>query len=443
MKMNRFLRLAVLCLCLIMACQSVAFAAADKLDDDSKTVTSIEVKELPSKVEYFTKEEFNLEGGVILVTYEDGSTAELSMTSSQLEVNKPNTSKTGSKNVGIKYRGKKTSFKISVAAKGLTVTFRLGSGAEDIQKNVTKGAAVKAAEAPAWEGHTFQGWYADEACTLLYDFDTAIENDTEIYAFWTDDSETYCTVCFDMNYYGCVKAQYPQIVKAGEKAQIPPFTPERADYAFLGWYADAEGQTAFDATAAVTEDTMVYAKWEKTKTGVSAYSFEAEDVNLNQKAGPGYSGENAGISMIVTNKDVQASNEKFVAYQCRYGNSLEFNLASDGEADAVLYVRLAAEFSDMTLTPDIYEISVNGEPLQYKDISLTMAEGSQQGTFEDYLVGTVHLNKGENLIQLKTVNHEALGGTLTATAPIIDSIRVETEAVVIWDGAFGLPMKNY
>ena len=366
MKMNRFLRLAVLCLCLIMACQSVAFAAADKLDDDSKTVKSIEVKELPSKVEYFTKEEFNLEGGVILVTYEDGSTAELSMTSSQLEVNKPNTSKTGSKNVGIKYRGKKTSFKISVAAKGLTVTFRLGSGAEDIQKNVTKGAAVKAAEAPAWEGHTFQGWYAD-----------------------------------------------------------------------------AEGQTAFDATAAVTEDTMVYAKWEKTKTGVSAYSFEAEDVNLNQKAGPGYSGENAGISMIVTNKDVQASNEKFVAYQCRYGNSLEFNLASDGEADAVLYVRLAAEFSDMTLTPDIYEISVNGEPLQYKDISLTMAEGSQQGTFEDYLVGTVHLNKGENLIQLKTVNHEALGGTLTATAPIIDSIRVETEAVVIWDGAFGLPMKNY
>ena len=178
--MNRFLRLAVLCLCLIMACQSVAFAAADKLDDDSKTVKSIEVKELPSKVEYFTKEEFNLEGGVILVTYEDGSTAELSMTSSQLEVNKPNTSKTGSKNVGIKYRGKKTSFKISVAAKGLTVTFRLGSGAEDIQKNVTKGAAVKAAEAPAWEGHTFQGWYADEACTLLYDFDTAIENDTEI-----------------------------------------------------------------------------------------------------------------------------------------------------------------------------------------------------------------------------------------------------------------------
>ena len=174
-----------------------------------------------------------------------------------------------------------------------------------------------------------------------------------------------------------------------------------------------------------------------------ASSIVGIGVNLNQKAGPGYSGENAGISMIVTNKDVQASNEKFVAYQCRYGNSLEFNLASDGEADAVLYVRLAAEFSDMTLTPDIYEISVNGEPLQYKDISLTMAEGSQQGTFEDYLVGTVHLNKGENLIQLKTVNHEALGGTLTATAPIIDSIRVETEAVVIWDGAFGLPMKNY
>ena len=37
----------------------------------------------------------------------------------------------------------------------------------------------------------------------------------------------------------------------------------------------------------------------------------------------------------------------------------------------------------------------------------------------------------------------ALGGTLTATAPIIDCVKLETEAVVIWDGTYGLPAANY
>ena len=72
-----------------------------------------------------------------------------------------------------------------------------------------------------------------------------------------------------------------------------------------------------------------------------------------------------------------------------------------------------------------------------------MAGGSQQGLFQDYQIGKISLKAGENLIQVKTINHEELGGTLTATAPIIDCVRVETEAVVTWDGAYGLPMRNY
>lgn len=442
MKRNHLL-CCVLLLCALVLCAGVAYAAPETLDDAGKTVVSIEVKELPAKTEYFVKEEFDISGGVILVTYDDGSTAELSMTSPDLDVSKPNTSKTGSKNVGLKYRGKKTSFKISVAAKGLTVTFRLNCDLEDIRQNVSKGSTAKKVTAPARDGYTFQGWYADENCTVLYDFSTAIEEDRDVFALWTDNSAVYHTVSFNLNYYGCIQAEYPQIVKDGGNASVPAFTPERVDYAFDGWYADENGETPFDASAAVTADATAYAKWTRTKAGVSTYTFEAEDVDLNEKAGPGYSGENAGPNMIVLNKDVRASNDRFVAYQCRFGNSLEFCLASDTEAEAVLTIRFAAEFSDMTLVPEIYEISVNGTPLQYSAITLTMAEGSQQGFFEDFVIGTVALRQGENLIQVKTINHEELGGTLTATAPIIDCIRVETEAVVTWDGAYGLPMSNY
>ena len=147
--------------------------------------------------------------------------------------------------------------------------------------------------------------------------------------------------------------------------------------------------------------------------------------------------------MIVTNKDIKASQDKFVAYQCRNGNSLEFYLASDMETDnAELILSLAAEFSEMELNPSMYEISVNDEAISYSPVSLKLVENSQQGVFADYSIGKVHLKEGANLIRLKTINSEPLGGTLTATAPIIDALKLETDAVVIWDGNYGLPKTN-
>lgn len=44
----------------------------------------------------------------------------------------------------------------------------------------------------------------------------------------------------------------------------------------------------------------------------SSYVFEAEDVDLSDKSGPGYSGANAGVGMIVTNTGIAASGNKFV-----------------------------------------------------------------------------------------------------------------------------------
>lgn len=418
--------------------------AAEATEAVEKKVSSIKVKETPAKTSYFTNEEFTAEGGTIVVTYDDGTTQELAMTDPALDLTAPSTSRSGSKTVTIKYGGKKTTFKVKVSVKGMTVTFQLGGDAGVIEQNVTKGYTALEETAPAREGYTFENWYADEACTVLFDFDTIIEADTTVYAKWLDNSAVYHKVNFDMNYYGCSTSGYPQVVKSGEAAVVPAITPERIDYTFNGWFLDPQGGTAFDAAAAITADTTVYASWTKAKTGVTVYTFEAEDIDLSQKAGPGYSGENAGIGMIVTNKETQASGDKFVAYQCKYGNSLEFNIASDADtAEVVLYVRVAAEFSSMVLTPDTYEISVNGVPVKYGQLDLQLSDSSQQGTFADYNLGKITLTKGANLIQFKTINNDALGGTLTATAPIIDCIKLETSDVVIWDGVYGLPMDNY
>ena len=423
--------------------QAAAVPEKSILDEDHGEVSSLEVEVLPEKTDYLTGEDFTAAGGQVRITFADGASGLVSMEDSRLEVSTPNTARAGTKNVTVKYGGKKVNFKIEVSIEGLTVTYVLDAETKQ-EESMDKGTKIKNILAPEKNGAVFYNWYADEACTQLYDFDQPIMENTEIYASWKEDGASYHTVTFDFNYYGSVASDLVQIVKDGEAVRVPGVVPERQEYAFGGWFEDAGQTTALAEGKTATEDLTIYAGWTREKNGSSLYVFEAEDVDLTGKSGPGYSGENAGVGMIVTNKDIKASQDKFVAYQCRNGNSLEFYLASDKETDeAELILSLAAEFAEMELDPSMYEISVNGEPLSYSPISLKLTENSQQGLFADYSIGKVHLKEGTNLIMLKTTNSTPLGGTLTATAPIIDCVKLQTEAVVFWDGNYGLPKENY
>jgi hypothetical protein len=60
-------------------------------------------------------------------------------------------------------------------------------------------------------------------------------------------------------------------------------------------------------------------------------------------------------------------------------------------------------------------------------------------------ISGVSLKKGANLIQLLTSNTNAVAGTtFKANAPIVDCVKVVTDAVVIWDENFDVPaVKNY
>ena len=68
------------------------------------------------------------------------------------------------------------------------------------------------------------------------------------------------------------------------------------------------------------------------------------------------------------------------------------------------------------------------------------------GKFADSIViEHVKLKEGANLIRVITNNNvNPMGegmGTYQGTAPMVDCIRLETEAVVIWDANERLPMK--
>lgn len=434
----------ILAFLLTLSCILSLLSGAVSLAEETKQVGKIEIAVEPNQMEYWIGEEFNPEGGVILVTYKDKTTAEVPMTDPDVKLPNVKTNSVGRKSVKISYGGKNATFYITVAEKGAEVAFQLNyDGAPEAERIAAKqGKGVAAPNDPARPGFAFAGWYADAACTVLYDFATVVTEPFDVFAFWQEEGAVYHEVTYDLNYYGNLPAAYVQSVKDGESARQLGLNPARGEFAFGGWFADTACTVPFDQDQAIIADTTVYAKWTKQKSGMSTYVFEAEFTNLLGKEGPGMSGSASGASMIVNDTaGLGASNGKFVSYLYKQGLSLEFCLASSEEAEATLKISVAAEMDNIAITSETYLVEVNGDALAYPALSLPTG-----GKFADSIViEHVKLKEGANLIRLVTNNNvNPMGegmGTYQGTAPMVDCIRLDTEAVVIWDANEHLPMQ--
>ena len=155
------------------------------------------------------------------------------------------------------------------------------------------------------------------------------------------------------------------------------------------------------------------------------------------------SGSASGASMIVNDATgLGASGGKYVSYLYKQGLSLDFALASSEDvADATLTLRLAAEMENIHLDSENYLIEVNGEAYAFDAVAFRAGE-----PFTDAIViKNVALKQGANTIRLITnnsVNPMGEGmGTYQGTAAMVDCIKLETTAVVIWDANSGLPMR--
>lgn len=432
-----------------LICISTIFAVAcdstptPNPDGGTKTITKIEMESLPNKVDYYVGEAFDITGASIKETYDDGTSAVKTLPADGYEISSPNMEKTGEKTVTVSLTElrKRATFKITVANQGFKLTCDLnyeGAPAASVI-SVVKGTAAKKPSDPVREGFTFYKWYLDKNRTEEYDFDTLLNGDLTIYAEWKDNSVEYAEVTYDVNYYGTTPRKYTQIVKKGEKARSLSNSPERAEYKFDGWFTNEDCTTSFDIASLINDDLIVYAKWTKTKTGTSTYTFEAEQTNLKGKTGPGFSGTASEEGMIVSNPS--ASNGKCISFMYKTGNSLEFYIASDAEVtDAKLTISLAAEMDNVNFNSQEFLVTVNDVDQSYDSVSLVNG-----ADFSDAIViSGVTLKKGANLIVLKTNNSKrpmGEGSTYTATAPMIDCIKIQTSAVLIWDANFDLPKK--
>lgn len=80
-------------------------------------VVDVQISSLPTKLTYIqNEEELNLDGGVLLVTYSDGSTAEVSMKSSYVTVSGFDNTVIGTQTIVIRYMNRDLTFEIEVVA---------------------------------------------------------------------------------------------------------------------------------------------------------------------------------------------------------------------------------------------------------------------------------------------------------------------------------------
>lgn len=159
-----------------------------------------------------------------------------------------------------------------------SVVFEANGGSPVETQKVEKGKTAQMPTAPVKEGiegvtaKYFGAWYVDDTLQTKFDFETAIEKDTVLYASWVTVPEGSYLVSFDSkNDVGIAN----QIVNGGEQAQVPQQLT-KTGYAFSYWY-ETDDTAEFDiAQTPINKTTALSAKW--NHSGI--YDADYEDDTL-------------------------------------------------------------------------------------------------------------------------------------------------------------------
>lgn len=144
-----------------------------------------------------------------------------------------------------------------------TVTFETNNDSTTIEEQkLLAGEKVVVPDAPVKAGFTFGGWYKDKKFTTPWEFsiDKVSENIT-LYAKW--DIGQQFQLKFETNGGSAVPSQtFTSPMKATK-----PINPTKTGHLFVDWYKDADCNSLWNFEKdRVTEDTTLYAKWEKVVT---------------------------------------------------------------------------------------------------------------------------------------------------------------------------------
>lgn len=138
---------------------------------------------------------------------------------------------------------------------GIYITFDYQNGAEANTVKTNEGIVTRPMD-PENEGYTFTGWYEDKEGTKAFDFTEIISENTTIYACWEVTIKT-----FEVTFVTNGGNNMDSLIVTGPFKV--PTTPEYTGFNFVGWYSDEALTAPYDFTSEVTDDVVLYAKWEE------------------------------------------------------------------------------------------------------------------------------------------------------------------------------------
>ncbi|MDR0524137.1 MAG: InlB B-repeat-containing protein [Candidatus Methanoplasma sp.] len=200
-----------------------------------------------------------------------------------------------------------------------SVTFE-SFGSEYAKASAREGSTISAPARPSVEGYDFGGWFMEDDCVNIWDFQThRVYGDITLYAKWSlsgagqggggsgsedDDPAQPPTYRVTLELGDGTKVEITG-VGAGAKLPAPP-NPARAGHTFEGWYKDSAfgARWNFDEDR-VTADTVLYAKWR----------IDTYDVSFDTQGGPAVRGTTAEYgSTIAAPDDPVWEGRTFVAW---------------------------------------------------------------------------------------------------------------------------------
>ena len=310
-------------------------SSTDTGGDDDKIVEDIALKVLP-KTDYVVGEEFSIEGGIIELQYEDGTTKDIPFSDEAVKITAPDMSTPGVKNVVVDYDGFKQQYQITVKKQSYLVTLDLNyEGAVNPEPiEVVAGEYLNRPADPTREDYRFTRWTTDKAGNEPFNFSTTVINaNLTLYANWEQEFAVY----FDLD-DGTAKTKVAATLNSPIAMNAAP-SVLRTGYQFLGWY---NGDNLYDFTAPVTAALNLKAHWKAIEAGK-----EARQVTINYNVGESY----ASVSYYVedgattfTPSDPVIEGKEFQGWYTAANGGSVFDFTAAISADTVIYAHYKVDF---------------------------------------------------------------------------------------------------
>ena len=332
--------------------QSKSGQPSGQVNPGDKIVEDISIKVLP-KVDYVVGEAFSIEGGVIELEYEDGTTADIPFSNELVTITTPDTSTPGVKTVIVDYDGFKAQYQITVKRQSYLVTLDLNyeGAVNPAPIEVVAGEYASKPANPTRENYKFVNWCTDKLGQNEFDFSTTVINaNITLYANWEQEFAVY----FDLD-NGTAVSKVAAKLNAPILMNVAP-SVLREGYQFLGWY---NGDTLYDFATPVTTVLNLKAHWKAIASGKAART-----VTIDFNAGVNYQSvsfyvEDGATTFTPSNPVIEG--KEFLGWSKDARGAEAFDFTASITADTTIYARYKVDYYTVN-----FKYIANGEETVYR-----------------------------------------------------------------------------